>query len=704
MNQPIAALFAWRFPAAWSDWLVAERERWALWIPVAFGAGIAVYFTLDFEPGWWIGPALLLAGVTLGLAARRHDIAAVVAIGLCAFGLGLSFAQWRTHAVAAPVLAQRWGPAELTARVVYAEIRPEGRRLVLDRVTLPGTAPAATPAQIRVRVGDERDLRPGDRVALRAILFPPPPPAAPGAYDFQFQAWFARLGAVGTAQGPVRVLSRGDVGGFTLWLNAMRQATVERVMAAIPGPAGAVAAAILTGEQGAIPNEVLGWMRDSGLAHILSVSGLHISMVAGIVFLIVRRGLALVPPVALRFPIKKWAAGAAFVAISFYTVFTGTQVPTARSWIMASIVLFAILIDRTALTMRLVAWAAVAVLLIQPDSVVGPSFQMSFAAVVALIAAWEAARGVLTRWRADAGIARRAALALTAAAMTSLVAGLASAPFALYHFNRFTLYGLIANMIVIPLTGLVIMPAAVLAFLLLPLGVDGPALWIMGQGVDGMIAVGRWVAGWDGAATLLPAMPVWAVVLVALGGLWLAIWQRRPRLFGTGAIAVGLASMVFVRGPDVLVSGDGRLIAVRGADGQLHMSGRGRGGLTRETWLRRDGQEGAQGLPAQGISDDGRFACDRDGCVYTARGHVVAFSRRAEAMAEDCRLATVLVALATRPRDCIGPRFTIDRVALTRDGGHAIWLEDSGDARALSVNGARGERPWVRANTSASGR
>ncbi|MBI3453776.1 MAG: ComEC/Rec2 family competence protein [Rhodospirillales bacterium] len=681
---------------AWvSGVLAAEQTRLALWLPVAFGAGIGGYFGLATEPPIWAAPAFVVLAIIAAIVGRRHALIVGIALAATAAGLGVTVVQWRALSVAAPVLERRIGPVEVSGRVVAIDIRPADRRMVLDRVTLSGLEPAHTPVRIRVQMRKApADLRPGDRVELRAMLMPPPAPAAPGAYDFQRQAWFEQLGAVGYALGAVRRTARGDetTSGWRMRLDAVRLAMVERVTATLPGPVGAVTATLLTGEQKVVPPAEMGAIRDSGLAHLLAISGLHVSLVAGIVFFAIRGGLALVPPVALRYPIKKWAAVAAFVAISLYALFVVPAVPVRRAWLMAGVVLFAILIDRTAISMRLVGWAAFAVLLLAPESILSPSFQMSFAAVVALIAGWEALRGRFARWRAGAGFGRRALQGLSAVAFTTFVAGMASAPYALYHFNRFTLYGLVANLIAVPLTGLWVMPWAVMVYVLAPFGLDGPALAAMGWGVEGILAVARMVAGWDGAVALLPAMPVWGLGAVTLGGLWLCLWQRGWQLAGVPVILLGLASIPLQRGPDVLVAGDARLVAVRGADGLLQLSAQRAVRMTRETWLRRAGQDGAVLWPKDGIGIDGRLACDTDGCLYAAHGRTVALVRRIGALAEDCRMASVVVATIPIRRDCPSA-VVIDRFALWRDGAHAIWLD--GRIRVESVRGYRGARPWV---------
>jgi competence protein ComEC len=686
-----------RLAAALADKVAAERERLALWLPVAFAAGIGLYFALGREPAAWIGPTITLAAGLVAVLGRRSASAVIAGVAICVLGLGLTVAQGRARLVAAPVIEKRIGPVDVEGRVAAVEIRPEGRRILVDRLHIEGVAAGSTPALVRLvvrRPGDH--LVPGDLIAARAVLLPPPAPAAPGAYDFQRDAWFARLGGVGFFTGEIQNRGRADPNeyGWTLRLNAARQAVVERTMAAIPGPAGTIAAALLTGEQGAIPPEAMAAMRDSGLAHLLSISGLHISLVAGIVFFTVRRGLALIPPLALRYPIKKWAAVIAFLAITFYMLFASPGVPTQRSWLMTSIVLFAILIDRTAISMRLIAWAAFVVLLFLPESLLGPSFQMSFAAVVALIAVWEAVRRQFTVWRVGAGLMRRIGLELGAVCLTTIIAGFASAPYALYHFNRFTLYGLAANFLAVPLTSFWVMPWAVLAFLLFPLGLERLALVPLGWGCELILVIGREVAGWDGAVALFPAMPAWGLVVASLGGLWLCLWQTRWRVLGLPLILLGLSSIVLERIPDVLISGDAKLLAVRGTDGLLEVSARRASKLTRETWLRRAGQDQAEPWPDAGSTADGALTCDPLGCIYHAHGQTVALVRSAAALPEDCTVATVVVATVPVRRACPSAQVVIDRFSVWRDGGHAVWLSPSG-AVVESVRAARGQRPWV---------
>ena len=461
--------------------LFAERDRWPLWIPVAMGIGIAGYFALPVEPAPWIG------------------VAAVAALALSG---GFAAAQFRTAWVAAPVLEKEIRPAYVSGRVVASEIRVSGRRLVLDNVRISGLAADATPATVRVtlRGSGFAAFGPGQWVELRGALSPPPEPSAPGAYHFARQAYFSRLGGVGFAFGSATVVEPpaghgGD--GMAVAVGELRQSVTERVLAGLSGQAGAVAAALLTGERGAIHKDVLAAMRDAGLAHLLAISGLHIGLVAGILFFVSRALLALWEPVV------------ALAGTAFYLLLSGATTPTQRAFLMGGLVIVAILLDRTGISLRSVAWAAVAVLLVQPESLLGASFQMSFAAVVALVAGFEwynLRRG----WRANQTPPKRILNYLTGVVLATLIAGLATAPFAAYNFNRLADYGLAANLLSVPMTALWIMPWGVASLALMPFGLEALALTPMGWGIDGVIAVAREVASWPGAVTLLPARsPAW---------------------------------------------------------------------------------------------------------------------------------------------------------------------------------------------------
>lgn len=683
--------------------LAAERARLALWAPVAFGLGIGVYFALPEEPDAWPAALLLatccaMAATLPGRLAQSGRILAMAAVVVALVAAGALCAKLRAESVAGPVLERRWGPAELTGRVISTEIRPDGRRLVLDRLEMPGFASERVPFRVRVKLPGEHGLPlPGQRVALRAQLLPPPLPVAPGAYDFARWAWFERIGGVGSARGAVRILPQGEVAEWRLALNAARTRLVAWVLAQDAGPAGQISAALLTGEMGHIQPDLMTAMRDSGLAHLLSISGLHITLVAGIVFFALRRGLALVPPLALRLPVKKVAAAGAMLAIAGYTLFAAPGVPTLRAWAMGSIVLVAVLVDRSPISIRLVAWAALAVMMITPEAMLGPSFQMSFAAVLALIALWEAAAPTLSRWRTRAGWGGRALVSLAGALLTTLAASAATAPFALYHFNRLSFYAALANLVAVPLTSVLVMPAAVLVFVLLPVGLGELPLAAMNFGNAVVAVVAREVAGLPGAAIPVPAMPDHGLVVTTLGGLWLALWRTRLRLLGMLAIGAGLATPWIGTQPDIRISGDARLIGLKLAPDRLALRGTGNVQMARETWLRRAGVEAAMPWP-QGQGADG-IACTAELCWIDRPGHAVALVTGPRGLAIACAHATVVVTTLDLWRDCPAPLRIVARDDILRGAGLEILLMPHGEAVVTTVAAARGTRLWAPAHS-----
>jgi competence protein ComEC len=685
-----------RFLAGLGALAAAERDRWFLWLPVAMGVGIGLYFELSREPPLW--PAVALAAILAAFAglARKRDGLCALLVGASAVAAGFALAKAHTERVAAPMLREATGPIWIEGRVLDAEPTHRGLRIVVAPTRLDRVAEAARPARVRLTLNrGDGGVEPGDRLRVRAMLFPPAPPSVPGAYDFQRHAFFQRIGAVGYALGAPERLARPPEGGFVVWLDRQRKHVTERIVAALPEPYGALAAAQITGHRGTIPPEAMQAMQDSGLAHLLAISGMNIGIVAGLIFFALRLGFAAVPALALRFPVKKWAAIGAMAGALVYVALSGASVPTQRAWLMLAAVMLAVLVDREALTMRLVAWAAIVVLAVSPDALLGASFEMSFAAVIALVACYERYAVSADRPEAPRGFFRRVGRVFLLLALTSLIASAATAPFAVYSFNRVPLYGIAANMIAVPITDLWIMPTGLVAMLLMPFGLEAWPLAAMGWGVAAVLAVAETVAGWPGAVQPTGTLPGWGLLIFALGGLWLAIWTRAWRWAGVPVMALGLASLWMTTPPDVFVSSDGQLVAVRGDAGTLLVSSERARRFDRETWQRRDGGADIALFPARGEAAGGRLACDASGCVYAVNGRAVALPRRAEALIEDCAADAVIPSLAGAVRCPAGSRATvIDRARLGRDGSHALWLK-AGGLRMVSDRDVRGARPWV---------
>ena len=675
--------------------LLAERERWLLWLPVGLGAGIALYFALPREPPLWLGPVcglpLLAALVYLRWSrATERPVALPLVVVLAPVALGLAITPVRTWLVEAPVLERR-AAYMVEARVRLVEDRVRGERLLLDHVILEGVDPERTPTLIRVSLRAGEGFEPGDRVRLRALLMPPSPPSEPHGFDFARQAYFMGLGAVGYALGQAERIAPASARSFGLGIARLRQIVADEVRDAVPGAAGAVGVALLTGLRAAIPEHVWHDMQVAGIAHLLAISGLHLGLVAGTLFFAVRIALALTPPLALRLPTKKVAAAIAFCGAFVYLLLTGGTIPTQRAFIMTAMMLLAVMVDRNPFSMRLVAWAALIVLLAQPESLFGASFQMSFAAVVALIAVYET--GVARRRGPAGGLDWRLAVYVGGVALTTLVASLATGPLAVYHFGRLPTWGIMANLIAVPLTAFWIMPLGLLGLILMPFGGGAVCFALMGQGIELVLAVAAAVAAWPGAAVLIARPPPAALIAVVLGGLWLCLWRRPWRRLGLAGVALGVLLTALDHRPDLVVDASAQIVAARLDDDRLAVSPWRRDAWITSQWLRGAGQAEAAPWPADGTGA-GSLRCDALGCVLARHGHRVAFARRPEAIGEDCRDADLVVSYpriercpnATR---LIGPR------ALRRAGGIALWLEPSG-IEILTVREVRGDRPWTR--------
>lgn len=690
--------------------LAIERPNWPGWLAVALGLGIAVYFALPVEPPLWLGASLTLCGLLLAVLFRRTPLILVVAAAFVTAAIGFSVAQARTWSVAAPQLQDPIRFAHVTGRLAVIEPFPNAIRATLEAVTIAELPAEATPLRLQVKIfkGSET-LKLGDRVDVLAHLQPPSPPVAPGAFDFRRQAYFHQMGATGFSLGAARVIEGGGEGTFSeriwLWIDRLRGTIGQRIASLEPDAAGAMTRALTVGDQTALSKDDTEAMRISGLAHLLSISGLHIGMAAGLFFIGLRSLMALIPPLALHYPIKKWSAAAAILAAGFYALLAGATVPTQRSFVMIAIVFLGVLVDRSPFSFRMVAWAAIVVMLLQPEALTGASFQMSFFAVLGLIAVFEAMRKHLTRWRGGRALEtdwfgrvsnalRGAGFWFATTMLTSVVATLMTAPFAMYHFDRISTYGVIANLIAVPLTGFWVMPMGMTALLLMPFGLDAPFWYLAARGCEGILWIARTVAAWPYAVLVTPAMPIAALVAVSLGLVALCLLRSRARLLGLVPVLGGLATIFFVATPDLLVAGDAKLLAIKNEAGDYHLSSLRASKLAAETWLRRNGQIEAAAFPAPDETGLPSFTCDGVGCVYMRSGKTVALALTGEALREDCATADVVISLVPIRSGC-RDALTIDRFDLWRGGTHALRVDPNGRLHIESVAAILGDRPWV---------
>ncbi|KIC25274.1 MULTISPECIES: ComEC/Rec2 family competence protein [unclassified Leisingera] len=658
-----------------SDALQGQRGNLFPWVPVFLGAGIGAYFSLKTEPGTAAITALGCASLLLGACALlRRPMAFLCWVpALLAAGICLAFA--RTHLVAAPVLDFRYyGPVE--GRVVTVDRSPtDALRLTLDQVRLDRAAPEDTPAQVRVSLKGQADIPPpGARVMTTAHLLPPQGPAEPGGFDFRRHAWFKQLGGLGYTRVPVLL---AEAPGEDKPVEQLRRSLAQYLQKQLPGEAGGFAAAVTAGDRSGVGEETLTALRQSNLAHLLAISGLHMGLLTGFVFAALRTLMCMVPWVALRWPVKKLAAVAALAAGAGYLLLSGGNVATERAFVMVAVMFGAVLLNRRAITLRAVAVAAVIVLLRRPESLLSPGFQMSFAATAALVAVFAALRDgqvpLGPRWL-------RPVLALV---VSSAVAGAATAPFAAAHFNTIPHYGLLANLLSVPVMGTIVIPAAVLALCLAPLGLEWIGLTVMQWGLDWILMVASTVSGFDGAVSHVAAPVPWVLPLLAGGFVFAVAWQGRLRLAGLLPAAAAFALWTSSGRPDILIADSGGLIGVMEADGRALSRAKGQG-FTAEIWLENDGDPATQPVAAARWEE----GLDRIP-VWQGAGYRLlhAPGKRKLAAVSGCNERDIIISTVPDDGNCLLLTPEVMRqtgsIAMTREG------------EILTAREAAGERPWT---------
>jgi competence protein ComEC len=692
-------LSAWQWPSfrALANPLAAEGDRRLLWLPVFFGAGIAVYFSLTFEPPVWWGFAGGGAFLVVALALRRHAAWCEAALFLAAFAAGFGLMRESAFERQAPMLQRQLGPVAFTGRVVDIEQVEKGFRIIVAPDALPGLDRSDLPRRVRVHIPQTSDaLDPGDRVSLKAMLYPVPAQVLPGGRDFQRELYFAGIGGVGYSFGAAHKLATDAAPPSTAdalreQLRRLRTEMSRRIVVVLPGPTGGVASALITGKRGTIPEDVKQDFRDSGLSHLLSIAGLHLGLVGAFAFFVVRGALALIPAIALRLPIKKIAAGAALIVLTCYLFISGAAIPTERAFVMNGLFFVAIIIDRLRISMRVCALAAAVVLIVDPAGLIGVSFQMSFGAVVALIAVYETFGQRLGSVLHGRTVTSHVLGYCAGICLMTIIATLGTAPFSIYHFHRLALYSPLANVIAVPLSAMWTLPCGVSACLLMPFGLERVALEPMGWGIDATIWIAHQVSALPGDVWTTPRMPVAGLIAIALGGLWLCLWRGPWRRWGFVPIVAGLASMMLTRLPDIVIADGGRFVAARAADGHYFVAADKNEKIVRSLFA----EETSQALGSWPRSASPELDCASAGqCRYRFGGHEVAIVTSVAGVPSKCGGIDAIVAQVPAGFRCRAIIPVIDRIDVWRRGAVALWLDGDGVA-ITSANESRGDRPWV---------
>lgn len=678
-------------------WLEQEHERLGLWVPLTLASGIAAWFAFPnawYWSGWiafWAGLACL--AVLLPDGGRLQRILVVLAI-CCAAGCLLV---WGKALTIGERPIARAAFVELRARI--ESVRPLPARGMTRLVVIPEPARTDLPHRIRVNVMEKdigQGVGKGALIAFRSRLMPPPPPAVPGAYDFAEKAYFSGIGATGRALPPLRVIEPStDRSG------SLRQRLSRHIQTRLGGGEGGIATALATGDTGAISEVDADAMRHSGLAHLLSISGLHVSaLIAAVIFMLMRL-LALSPRLALNWPLLAIAAAGGAAAGIGYTLLTGAEVPTVRSCVAALLVLVGFVLGREALSLRLIAAGALVVLLLWPEALVGPSFQMSFMAVIALVALAE------SRWfhqlthARDETAVKKAGRVLLALLLTGIAVEIALMPIALYHFHQTGLLGALANLVAIPLTTFVVMPLEALALFLDVIGLGAPAWWGVGKALSLLLFVAHHTAAQSMSVLVWPVFPSWAMGGLIFGMLWIVLWQTQGRWLGLLPVVTGIAAIAMAPAPDLLVTGDGRHLALRLEDGRMALLRAKAGDYVRDTLgsaagMALDAEDGMMAL-----ADLPNARCSLDWCAadveQSGRRWRVLASRTHDRVpwrdiVRDCAAADIVVSDRTLPRACLPRWVKLDRRGLAATGGVALYLKD---ARIVTVRQPGDRHPWM---------
>lgn len=637
-----------------------ERRRLIVLVPFALIVGLLGYVVLPAEPS----PVLLLAGLMLavGLLVALRNRPGVWQAGVLLAGVWAGFGLMPMHGVLWGTEMLRrpaYGTYQFRIDEVLTAAKGEMRALV-SAITPVGDTRAVPMRRARLVLGSEA-LRPGDLVEAAVRFYPVPGPAIPDGFDAQFQGYFDGVGAYGNNTSDLTVISVGDDSAPVRVIDGIRRGIAARIDAVLPQPSAGIARALITGDQSEVAEAARETMATAGLAHVLSVSGLHLTLAAGLALVALRYGLAPFAGLAARVPVKRIAAaGAVLISLGYFAI-SGGNVAALRSTIMIVLVLGAVIVGRRALTMRNVALAALIVILSDPASVFRPSFQLSFAAVIALIAAWE----MMPRGEAPReGWLGRLGAYFGGIVITSLVAGLATLLFSIYHFQQTSPLGVVGNLFSLPLVGFVSMPAAMFATLLMPFGLEQGPLVVLGWSVDRMLDLATITAGWSEGLNASPLLTPVALGLGLVSFAWFAFVETWQRLIAPVLLVPAVLLLALDQPPDVLVADTTQAVAVRGEAGLELVAGKPESfavTIWRETW--GDRLETAA---------KGSFGCDSLGCSgVSSAGFSWTVARDAGAVFEDCGVVDLIVVRRPLEMSCIGS-LVIDQRALERRGVH--WL------------------------------
>ncbi len=666
------------------DNILAQKDILPVWLPVLFGVGIAIYFSLKFEPAIFYSAAVIIILMIFAIIFRNNKLINIIFIAFITIACGFFTANFRTINVAAPVIKKETRPVNITATIEEIHPKTHGTQILFKDVYISGFEAQETPKKIRLNVKTkDNGAAIGDKISTLALLSPPPSEVIPGDYNFSLYSYFQQIGAVGYTIADINILQKKEQNSFEIFVQNLRRSITNKILDKNIPSESSVATALIVGEQGAIPQKDQDNMKVAGTFHIISISGLHLSLAAMIFFLGARYILLLFPSISLAHNTKKIAAIIAIFSSGFYLLISGVPVPAQRSFITTTMILLAIIFDKTAISMRSIAVAAIVVLAIAPESILTPSFQMSFSAAAALVSCFIFLKPMFREVN-NYGLISKIFAYFFSIVISSLIASLATTPFSIYHFNYFSAYGIVANLIAVPITSFIIMPFEILALFLMPFDLQDIALKPAFYGIHLMLKSAEYIASFPQPFSTIKSMSNTSFVLIIFGGIWLLIWQSKIRLYGLAPAIIGIILIFFTKTPDIIISQKGNLFALKGDDSQIFFSSMTSERYARTKWQKTLGLRTAMNIKTMP-------SCDYFGCLYNKNGYTTLIAKHPIALVEDCKNADILVNLTHQNKIC-DAAVSINLYDLKNKGTHTIYLGDYLEIK--NVHDSIGNRPW----------
>ncbi len=698
-----------------------EKYNLILWFPVCQCVGILTYFSLSFEPSCTFTISIfLLLLPTLILIAILYRKYAILCIALIAVLIGFTASKLRTALVDAQILDKERYVKDIVATVKDINDRGSYKQFLLS-ITKPSTIPESSsvipvppfvipapssviPAldtgiqkkkiwsragmtpdraldniRISVRTKVEKGIKIGDQVKLSAKLFPPKIAPSEYAYDFARIAYYQKISATGFATSKIALYKKTEARKFQEYIESFRQYIYENLQQNIKKPHADILSALLIGKKDGVDQKTMDAIRDSGIAHLFAISGLHLSFVAGLFFIVFRNLFAISETLTLKYNTKKISAFLTILPTTFYLLITGMQISAQRAYIMVILVLIATMIERKYRGLIAIAFAASVILSVEPEAILKPGFQMSFSAVLALVASYQINANKLFKIKIMKYF--------VSIMISSVIASLATVPYTIYNFNYFSISGIITNLVAIPIVTLIIIPLGIIYVLLIPLGIEWIIAPFIEHPIDSILYITNAIASLQYLVIPIRTFPASSIIIITFGLLWLCLWERNWRFFGIFFIVLGICFSTAYKTPDILINADN--VAAKESDNLLYSLTRKNRNFVVKTWAKQNGQN--QILNHTKYSNpDKRLKCNDYGCIYNkGNNKLVLLAYKKEDILENCDKVDLIIQLSEFDYSACNTKI-IKHADLETYGTHSVWLTN----RYVKINTVRSNRPW----------